>query len=175
MGQILGIAELGHEVLRIKSDEVDNIKSMEVKKLIDDMIATVNDAQGVGIAAPQVYHSKRIFIIKSSPNSRYPYAPEIGPVAIINPRIITYSEEKVTDWEGCLSIPGIRALVPRFKSIEAEYYTRDGKYHKQEFTDFVARIFQHELDHLNGIVFLDRIESSKDIVTEKEFQKLVQK
>lgn len=173
MAQILGIAELGHKVIRTKAEEVNDIKSIEIQNLIDNMIATVNDALGVGIAAPQVYQSKRIFIIKSAPNSRYPYAPEIGPVAIINPKIITYSEEKVTDWEGCLSIPGIRALVPRFKTIEVDYYTRDGKYHKQEFSDFVARIFQHEHDHLNGIVFTDRLNSNKDIVTEKEFQKII--
>ncbi len=174
MSQILGISELGNEILRTKANEVENISSPGIQSLIDNMIATVNDALGVGIAAPQVYQSERIFIIKSAPNSRYPYAPEIGPVAVINPKILTYSEEKVTDWEGCLSIPGIRALVPRYKTIEVEYYTRDNKYHKQEFSDFVARIFQHEHDHLNGILFTDRLKSNKDIVTEKEFQKIIQ-
>jgi peptide deformylase len=76
----------------------------------------------------------------------------------------------VKGWEGCLSVPGIRGLVPRYQAIEVEYIGRDGSQHRQELTDFVARIFQHELDHLNGIVFLDRVESTLDLISEKEFQ-----
>jgi len=76
------------------------------------------------------------------------------------------------DWEGCLSIPGIRGLVPRYKTVRTKYLTRDGSIKEQTFSDFLARIFQHEYDHLNGISFLDRLESTKDIITEKEFNKL---
>lgn len=170
---ILGIAEIGNEVLRLKADNVIDIQSEQTQKLIDSMIETVMEASGVGLAAPQVFFSKRIFIIDSKPNHRYPNAPEIGTVAIINPKIISYSERKVKDWEGCLSIPGIRGLVPRYEHIDVEYYTRDGKFHTQRFEGFVARIFQHELDHLNGLVFLDRIDSNKDIISEKEYKKLI--
>jgi peptide deformylase len=141
--------------------------------LIDDLIATVVEVNGVGIAAPQVYESYQIFIISSHSNPRYPNAPEIEPTAVINPKIISHSDEIVKDWEGCLSIPGIRGLVPRYKSITAAYTTRDGKREEGEFMDFLARVFQHEYDHINGVVFLDRLESVRDIITEKEYQKLI--
>jgi peptide deformylase len=94
---------------------------------------------------------------------------------MINPRIIANSTETVKDWEGCLSIPGIRGLVSRSRAIEIEYTSRDGQLNRQELTDFVARIFQHEHDHLDGIVFLDRVESTKEIITEDEYQKQIVK
>jgi peptide deformylase len=81
----------------------------------------------------------------------------------------------VKDWEGCLSIPGVRGLVPRHQKIKVEYTDREGKLHKTEYGDFVARIFQHEYDHLDGIVFLDRMETTKEIIMEKEYQKLMKK
>jgi peptide deformylase len=95
------------------------------------------------------------------------------PTAMINPRIIAHSTERVKGWEGCLSLPGIRGLVPRYQAIEVEYITRDGQLHQQELTDFVARIFQHEYDHLDGIVFLDRVESTHDLMTEQEYQQRI--
>jgi len=173
MAKILEIAELGHPILRERATQVENLEDEEIQNFIDNLIATAIEANGVGIAAPQVYEPKRIFIIYSRPNVRYPNAPELGPVAIINPEVTSFSEEKEKDWEGCLSIPGIRGLVPRHKSIKVKYLTRDGKEVENEFSDFIARIFQHELDHLNGTVFLDRIESNKELVTEKEYQKLI--
>jgi peptide deformylase len=91
------------------------------------------------------------------------------PTAMINPQIIVHSTEVVDGWEGCLSIPGIRGLVPRYQAIEVEYTARNGKQNRQEFTDFVARIFQHECDHLDGIVFLDRVKSTQDLMTESEY------
>jgi len=173
MGKILEIAELGHPVLRERASEVENLEDEGVQNFIDNLIATGAEASGVGIAAPQVYEPKRIFIISSRPNVRYPKAPEMEPTAIINPSILSFSEEKEKDWEGCLSIPGIRGLVPRHRTIKVKYLARDGKEVQREFSDFIARIFQHELDHLNGIVFLDRIDSNKELVTEKEYQKLI--
>lgn len=175
MGKILEIAELGHPILRERAAQVKNLDDKEIQNFIDNLISTAIEANGVGIAAPQVYESKRIFIISSRPNVRYPNAPEMEPTAIINPEILSFSEEKEKDWEGCLSIPGIRGLVPRHKSIKVKYLTRDGKEVEGEFFDFIARIFQHELDHLNGIVFLDRLQSNKDLVTEKEYYKLISK
>jgi peptide deformylase len=173
MARLLQIAQLGHPILRKQASPVQNIQDVYIQELIDDLIATVLDVNGVGIAAPQVYESYQILIIASHPSPRYPNAPRMEPTAVINPRIISHSDEATKDWEGCLSIPGIRGLVPRYKSIKVEYTSRDGKKIKTEFTDFIARIFQHEYDHLNGIVFLDRLESTKDIVTEKEYQKSI--
>ncbi len=175
MGKILEIAELGHPVLRKVASEVEDIENEEIQNFIDDLIETGIDSNGVGIAAPQVYESKRIFIISSRPNTRYPNAPELGPIALINPEITSFSDEKEKDWEGCLSIPGIRGLVPRHKTIKVKYLTREGVSKEDEFSDFVARIFQHELDHLDGIMFLDRMESNHEIVTEKEYQKFMTK
>jgi peptide deformylase len=173
MAKLLQIAQLGNEVLRLKSKPVSKIGSH--KGLMEDLKATLKEVNGVGIAAPQVYESKRIFIIHSYPNPRYPEAPEFGPIAVINPEIISHSEAVEEDWEGCLSIPGIRALVPRYEEITVEYQTRDGKKERKRFKNFLARIFQHELDHLNGLVYLDRIKSAKDIVTEKEFLRIISK
>ena len=173
MSTLLQIAQLGHPVLRQKAKSVENIKSKKIQQLIDDLISTVMDVDGVGIAAPQVYQSLRIFIIASHPNPRYPHAPEMESTPMINPKILLHNKTKANDWEGCLSIPGIRALVPRFTKIEVEYLDRKGKIVKTQFKDFIARIFQHESDHLEGIVFLDRLENTKEVVTEKEYQKLI--
>lgn len=170
---LLQIAQLGHPVLRRKAEEVKEVKDKAIQKLIDDLIVTMKEADGVGIAAPQVYSSLRIFIVASWPNTRYPKAPKMKPLAVINPTILEYSKETVTDWEGCLSVPGIRALVPRSKLILVEYLTREGKKVRKKYSELVARIFQHEFDHLEGIIFLDRVKSSKDIVTEKEFLRLM--
>jgi peptide deformylase len=95
------------------------------------------------------------------------------PTAMINPKIIAHSTETVKGWEGCLSVPGIRALVPRYQSIEVEYTDTSGELQKLEFTDFIARIFQHEYDHLEGLVFLDRVETTLDMMTEAEYQERI--
>jgi len=175
MGKILEIAELGHPVLRQRASEIENITDTELQTFIDDLIETCVDSKGVGIAAPQVYRSDRVFIIYSRPNVRYPNASYMGPVALINPEITSFSGEKVKDWEGCLSIPGIRGLVPRHKMIKVKYQTTEGEEVENEFSDFTARIFQHELDHLDGIVFLDKIDSNQELVTEKEYQRMMTK
>lgn len=173
MTQSLNIIQLGDSRLRHKAAGVKNVHDAPIQKLIDDLITTAAKANGVGIAAPQVAESVRLFIVASRPNARYPHAPEMTPTPMINPKIVAYSTEVVKGWEGCLSVPGIRGLVPRYQAIEVEYSDRYGKLHKQELTDFVARIFQHEYDHLDGIVFVDRLESNLDIVTEEEYQKNV--
>ncbi|WP_353930839.1 peptide deformylase [Okeanomitos corallinicola TIOX110] len=173
MNQNLPVIQLGNPKLRQKSLWVENIEDKNIQSLIDNLIATVNQANGVGIAAPQVGESYRLFIVASRPNSRYPNAPEMQPTAMINPKIISHSPEIVKGWEGCLSVPGIRGLVPRFQKIEVEYSDRNGDFKKQELTDFIARIFQHEYDHLQGMVFLDRVESVNDLMTEAEYQQRI--
>lgn len=167
------IIKLGNPVLRQQSQVIENIKDEKMQLLIDELLTTVITANGVGIAAPQIAQSYRLFIVASRPNARYPYAPEMQPTAMINPRIIAHSQEIVKDWEGCLSVPGIRGLVPRYQSITVEYTDRFGNLQQQELTDFVARIFQHEYDHLDGLVFLDRVENPQDLISEEEYQKIV--
>lgn len=173
MAEILEIVELGEPILRQKAEAIDTLKDDRMQTLIDDLLATVKHSNGVGIAAPQVGQSLQLMIVASRPNPRYPNAPEMEPTPIINPRILSHSTEVVKGWEGCLSIPGIRGMVPRYQAIEIEYVDRTGKLQKMAMTDFVARIFQHEFDHFNGVVFLDRVESTQDLITEKSYQKLI--
>lgn len=170
---MLPISQLGNPVLRQQAQPIENVRDKRIQKLIDDLIATVAPANGVGIAAPQVAESYRLFIVASRPTLRYPKAPKMQPTAMINPRILAHSSEIVKDWEGCLSVPGVRGLVPRYRAIEVEYTDRNGKLQRKHLTDFVARIFQHEYDHLDGKVFLDRVESPEEIITEDEYQQIV--
>ncbi len=172
ISKYLSIIKLGNPILRRASSLIENIKDEQIQQLIDDLIATVTNANGVGIAAPQVAESHRLFIVASHPNPRYPKAPDMEPTAMINPKIIDHSPKIIKDWEGCLSVPGIRGLVPRYEWVTVQYIDRKGKLKHQKFVDFVARIFQHECDHLDGIVFLDRVESTQELVSEEEYQKL---
>ena len=173
MNKLAPIIKLGNPILRQKAVGVDNIQDEKIQNLIDELIVSVDQANGVGIAAPQIAASYRLFIVASRPNARYPYAPEMPPTAMINPQIVAHSSEMVKGWEGCLSVPGIRGLVPRYQTIEVEYTDRNGNLQKQELTDFIARIFQHEYDHLEGLVFLDRVENKDDLISEEEYQKSV--
>ena len=163
------IAQLGHPVLRQSATEVEDILAPQCQQLIEQMMQTVAQAGGVGIAAPQIYHSKRIFIMCSKPNNRYPDAPLMEPTAIINPEILHGSVDKEKDWEGCLSVPSMRGLVPRHKQITVRYFDQQGKEHQKDLTGFIARIFQHEMDHLNGLTFIDQLESTKDMISEQEW------
>ncbi len=172
MARLLQIAQLGHPVLRRRASSIEDVGTSETQELIDDLLLSVADANGTGIAAPQVYVNKRIFIVASRPNARYPNAPEMDPTPVINPEITWKSDEIEKDWEGCLSIPGVRGLIPRHKSIRIEFATREGKRVKREYSDFIARVFQHEFDHLEGIVFFDRLETTQEIMMEKEWLKL---
>ncbi len=173
MSDIRSVIELGHPVLRQTAQPIDDVICDRTQFLIDDLIATAVETNGVGIAAPQVAVSERLIIVASRPNLRYPHAPTMEPTAMINPEIVDHSSEQVKGWEGCLSVPGIRGFVPRYAAIAVEYTDRHGSRQHQEFTDFVARIIQHELDHLNGKVFLDRVNNTHDLMSEKEYFKQV--
>ncbi len=166
------IAQLGAKVLRQQAEFVDQINSPEICQIIGAMQSALAATQGVGLAAPQISQLKRIIIVASRPTTRYPNAPLMNPTVMINPvfKALSYTKEK--DWEGCLSIPGIRALVPRYKTILVHYTDEQGRPIKQKLEDFVARVFQHEADHLEGKVYLDRIESTADIISESEYCKL---
>ncbi len=173
MANIREIYQLGSPVIRSMAAKVEDVHSTQIQTLIDDMIVTCKDSKGVGIAAPQVNCPLAIVIIASEPSERYPSAPQMKPTALINPKIISHSHKMLKDWEGCLSLPGIRAQVPRYSEIEVAYTDRDGNEHHVIYSDFVARVFQHEYDHLIGKVFIDRVESTYDIVMEKEYQRIL--
>jgi peptide deformylase len=180
MSKKLKIVELGDKILRTKAKTVSmkELRSKKFQGLVDNMIRTCDLNEGVGIAAPQVNEGKRVFVLWSrnkegKPSTKFSSKNIVlGPIAIINPKIILASKKIVKAWEGCLSIPGIRGLVPRHKSVDVEFTTIEGEKLAITLEDFPARIFQHELDHLNGIVFIDRADS-KSIVTEKEYKKII--
>ena len=167
------ILQLGNPRLREKAQLIHDVQDPNLQALIDQLIASAQSSNGVGIAAPQMGYSQRLFIVASRPNARYPDAPEMEPTAMINPTIVDRSPDLVKGWEGCLSVPGIRGLVPRSSWIRVAYTDRDGQAQIQDLTGFVARIFQHEYDHLEGLVFLDRVESTQDLMTEQEYQQRV--
>jgi peptide deformylase len=166
------ITELGNPILRVKTKEITDPFQPEIQQLIDDMLDTVVEARGVGIAAPQVGVDYQLFVMTPNISHHPPHDSLENGLVIINPQYKPLNDKMDTDWEGCLSIPGIRGLVPRYKSILATFTNRLGETVTTEFHDFIARIFQHEYDHLIGTVFLDRLTSNKDIITDHEYQKL---
>jgi peptide deformylase len=168
----LPIAQRGAEILGQVAQPLDFPLTGEIQQAIDDLIETAERSNGVGIAAPQVSQSWRLFILASRPSPRYPQAPTMEPIAIINPQILARSEEEVLGWEGCLSVPGLRGTVARAIWVEVEYFDRAGKLQQARFTDFVARIFQHEYDHLEGVLFVDRV-CSADLISEEAYQKIM--
>ena len=164
------IAQIGNSILRTKAKSVEGELNSEILTLIKSLIKTAIASKGVGIAAPQISQPYRLFIMASHPSDRYPHAPTMSPTAIINPQIVGHGTEIVKDWEGCLSVPNVRGLVPRFREIEVKYLTDTGQTKQEVMTDFLARIFQHELDHLDGILFIDRVEQESDLYTEAEYR-----
>lgn len=174
MKKVVEIAQLGNSILRLQAKKVEDANSDKVSRITNIMLDTLSESNGVGLAAPQISESVCIVIIASRPSKRYPLAPEMEPVVMINPAFEVVSEETRKDWEGCLSIPGIRALVPRYENIKISFSNQLGEPQVLLADGFIARVFQHEYDHLNGLVYLDRVEDNKDIISESEFQKLME-
>ncbi|HJP18472.1 MAG TPA: peptide deformylase [Nitrospinota bacterium] len=170
---ILKVARLGHPVLRKTSDKVDieKISSEEIQRLIDDMIETMREYDGLGLAAPQVHQSLQISVIESEKNPRYPGAPDIDLTVLINPEITHMSEETVEGWESCLSVEDLRGKVSRSTELNVVAFNRAGEKIELEAKGFIAIVLQHEIDHLNGIVYLDRMKDFKTLSHMKEFQK----
>jgi peptide deformylase len=156
---ILKVARLGHPVLRRIAAPVSlrEIPASGFQKFIDDMIETMREYDGVGLAADQVHESKQIAVLEVAENPRYPDKPEVPLTVLINPKISPLTEEMEEDWEGCLSIPELRGRVPRYKTIRVQAWDRNGKDLEFSADDFHARVIQHEWDHLNGKVYLDRM------------------
>lgn len=159
-----------HPVLRQIAQPVDSVDDPALQRLIDQLLITVRSANGVGIAAPQLGHSLRVVVVASRPNLRYPHAPTMAPTVLINPRLVSASSTMELGWEGCLSVPGLRGRVPRHQVVKVEYLDRQGQIQHQVWEGFVARIVQHEVDHLDGKLFLDRIQSETDLLSEAAYQ-----
>lgn len=159
MSVILPVAQRGEEILKLKAAPVAEAEfnSEWLMQLASVMHATMLERNGVGISAPQLYISKQVIIVASRPNLRYPDAPEMQPVVMINPQILEFSETTCLGEEGCLSVPNQRAQVERAQVIRVLYHTLEGDVMETTFEGFPARIVQHEVDHLNGILFVDRL------------------
>ncbi|TWX65094.1 peptide deformylase [Colwellia sp. C1TZA3] len=166
----LTILQRGEPVLSAIAKPIPNVHAADIKQLIEDLKGTVAQANGVGIAAPQVGKSVRLFIMCSAPSERYPEAPLLAPAVIINPEVLSASTEQVLGWEGCLSVKGKRALVSRHQSIDVRYLDEQGQQQQQTLTDFLARIFQHELDHLDGITFIERLDHESEAIDEQQWR-----
>ena len=168
---VLKVARLGHPVIRTPAEAVpkETIPSSQMQRFIDDMIETMHEYDGVGLAAPQVHVSKQIAVIEVSDNRRYPGEGPIPLTVLINPKILNASKRQVEDWEGCLSVNELRGKAPRAESLEVEAYNRKGEKIKFHAQGFFARIIQHECDHLAGKVFLDRMPNLATLTHLNEF------
>lgn len=166
------LLERDDRILATKAGPVPDLAAPEVQEFIDALIRCGHDNLGVGIAAPQVGLSLRLFIMDPKPNPRYPDAPAMEAMAVINPEILEWSEEMETGWEGCLSVPGFRGKVPRHAHIEVTFLDRFGERHNERYSGFMARLFQHEYDHLEGVLYPERMEKGDTLVTLEEFTAL---
>jgi peptide deformylase len=165
---ILKVCRLGHPVLRMQAKPLSSqmLASPSIQKLIDDMMETMVEYYGVGLAAPQVHESLAIAVIES----RGPRG-DIPMTVLVNPEITVLDEERVEDWEGCLSIPDFRGRVPRWQKLRADALDRTGKKIQLTAEGFFARVIQHEFDHLMGGVYLDRMGDLKTLAHFAEFQR----
>jgi peptide deformylase len=170
---VLKVARLGHPVLRRIAEPVspEAIAAPEIQKLIDDMLETMEDHDGAGLAAPQVHVSRRVVVYGVEANPRYPDAEAVPTTVLVNPRITPDTTEEEEDWEGCLSVPDLRGMVPRFTRVRVEAYGRDGRPLRFTADGFHARVVQHECDHLDGKVYLDRMRSMESLSFLPEFQR----
>ena len=173
---ILKVARMGHPVLRTPAPPLDpaDIKSPKLQQFIDDMFETMNEYQGVGLAAPQVHESLRLFVAGFAPgpdgeDDEEDEEDRVPVMVLINPEITPVGTELVEDWEGCLSIPDIRGKVPRSRQIVVRALDRRGKKIELRASGFTARVIQHETDHLNGILFFDRMKSFQSLTFLEEF------
>jgi peptide deformylase len=166
------ILHVGNPLLRERSREVarDELQSAEVQNLIDDLIDTMHAANGAGIAAPQIGELVRIATIEVNHNPRYPYKPPIPLTVVVNPVIEFLDDELVEINEGCLSVPGMRGNVMRHVNIRVRYWDRDGNEHDDVRRGLTAGTFQHELDHLDGVLFLDRVHDTHSLTTWEQFE-----
>ena len=155
---VLKIVKMGDPTLAIKSASVTDFNDNELKNHVSNMIDTMRHYQGVGLAAPQIGLAKRIVVLEVAHNKRYPQAGTIELDILINPKILSLSEQTDSDWEGCLSLPGMRGLVTRSNSIDYEAYNMKGELLQMTVHGFHARIIQHEVDHLNGILYPQRLD-----------------
>jgi peptide deformylase len=166
---ILKVARMGHPVLRRRARALDrsDLRNAAVQKFIDDMVETMYEYHGVGLAAPQVHEGLRLFVamLDDEPGE------ESEALVVVNPEITANGEATEEGWEGCLSIPDIRGMVPRYTDITMKALDRHGKAMELRLRGFPARVAQHETDHLDGVLFFDRMKSMQSLTFLEEFSR----
>jgi peptide deformylase len=169
---VLDVVKMGNPLLRKVSAPVgEELKTAPFQQTIDDMVATMRFQNGAGIAAPQVGILKRVFTMEMVENPRYPDKNPFPLYIVINPEIEILDETLVDSWEGCLSIPNIRGKLKRYKRVLLKATDRNGKLFQEELDGFAAIVAQHELDHLNGTLLIDRMDSMETLSFQEEYEK----
>jgi peptide deformylase len=167
------IASIGHPILRGRAREVsaEELRSSHVQSFIDDLIETMRDADGAGLAAPQVYEPLRICALEVRDNPRYPYKPRIPLTVLVNPVLTPLTGETFDNYEGCLSVPNLRGEVPRVLHLRVQAWDRHGAPLDLEARGITAGTYQHEVDHLDGVLFVDRVRDPRTLCTWQEFER----
>jgi peptide deformylase len=170
---LLKIAQIGHPVLREPAREVrpDELRSEPIQRFIDDLIETMRDANGAGLAANQVFRPIRICAVEVNDNPRYPYKPNVPLTILINPVIEQLGDERFDNYEGCLSVPNLRGMVSRCSRIRVTGMDRDGAPFDKHIDGLTAGTFQHEVDHLDGTLFVDRVTDAHSLCTWDEYKR----
>ena len=166
---ILKVARMGHPVLRVKARAIDKaeLKSPALQQFIDDIVDTMFEYSGVGLAAPQVHEAIRVFVAMLDPDGRG----EGDATILVNPELLIIGDQTIDGWEGCLSIPDIRGRVPRAQHVKVSALDRTGKRFELDLNDFPARVVQHENDHLDGVLFFDRMRSLESLTYLEEYSR----
>ena len=162
------VLRMGHPVLREKAKPVEKLGSPELKALVADMKETMKAQNGAGLAAPQIGVSQRVVIFGVDKNPRYPDAEPVPFTVLVNPRLVMLSRDVEEDWEGCLSVPGMRGVVPRYTKLRYSGFDEDGNPIEREAEGFHARVVQHECDHLDGILYPQRMTDMRTFGFTKE-------
>jgi peptide deformylase len=167
------IATIGHPVLRQRARELtrDELGSAPMQRLVDDLVDTMRDASGAGIAANQVHEPVRVCVVEIKDNPRYPYLPGWPVTILVNPVVTPTTDETFLNFEGCLSVPNLRGQVPRFTSVHVRAWDRRGKDLEFEVKGLTAGTFQHELDHLDGRLFVDGVVDTRTLCTWTDFER----
>ena len=173
MRRPLRIAQIGHPILRQPTRILtrEELLSEEIQSFLDDLVETMREASGAGLAANQVYQSLRICAVEVRNNSRYPYRPNIPLTILVNPVLTPASDETFINYEGCLSVPNLRGQVRRHCEVHVEALDREGNSISTVVKGMTAATYQHEVDHLDGRIFLDRVEDPNSVVTLENFQR----
>ncbi|MBF95630.1 MAG: Peptide deformylase [Alphaproteobacteria bacterium MarineAlpha9_Bin4] len=172
------IAQIGEPILRKKTKDVDpcDIKTHKIKRIIKQLIKIMRLCNGAGLAANQIYYNYRMCVLEIENNKRYKHLPKLPLKILINPRIKIIDKKNTFDsYEGCLSVPNLRGKVKRNCKIKVDYFDENAKFKSEVIEGYLAVVFQHEIDHLDGVIFTDKVIDNKSLVTYENYKKFYEK